>query len=118
MNETIQHSSHYQKWLIDCFFKQKHSTTAGLVTLTIILNAKLLSNYYLSNDDEDIDDDQNDSSEFDSDDEQDIETVKEQLPWMDELQMIDIFPQYSTVITIDKVNICTFLYKNTRFYRY
>eukprot|EP01084_Bolivina_argentea_P217784 369714_1 len=87
--ETIQHTSYYQKWLIDCYFKQKHHTTCSLVSIGIILNAKLLSNYYLSKydpddeQDEDIDSETNNDNkfEFDSDDEEDINTLKSILPF-------------------------------------
>eukprot|EP00486_Rosalina_sp_Unknown_P015221 CAMPEP_0201580834 /NCGR_PEP_ID=MMETSP0190_2-20130828/56906_1 /ASSEMBLY_ACC=CAM_ASM_000263 /TAXON_ID=37353 /ORGANISM="Rosalina sp." /LENGTH=635 /DNA_ID=CAMNT_0048017657 /DNA_START=11 /DNA_END=1918 /DNA_ORIENTATION=- len=102
--QTIQQSSYYQKWLIDCYFKQKHHTTCAIVSLGIILNAKLLSNYYLSRyDNEDDEDDENKIVEFDSDDEEDMETLKTTLPFLTEAKLIHIFPQYSSRLTIDKV---------------
>eukprot|EP01083_Nonionella_stella_P126491 382877_1 len=99
--ETIQQSSCYQKWLIDCYFKQKHHTTCSLVSLAIVLNAKLLSNYYLSKyDDEEHEDHK---IEFDSDDEEDMDTLSTTLPFLTESQLINIFPQYASRVTIDKV---------------
>eukprot|EP01084_Bolivina_argentea_P165827 288014_1 len=117
--ETVQQSSCYQKWLIDSYFKQKHHTTCGLVSLGIVLNAKLLSDYYLSKYDDDSDNDDDDGHhelnencndndnkiEFDSDDEEDLSSLKETLPWLNESKLIHLFPQYSSRITIDKVLI-------------
>lgn len=103
--ETLQYTSYYQKWLIDCYFKQKHHTTCSLVSLGIALNAKLLSNYYLSKYDHE-DDENNDADnklEFDSDNEEDLDTLKSRLPFLTESKLIHIFPQYSSRLTIDKV---------------
>ena len=102
--ETVQFSSFYQKWLIDCYFKQMHHTTCSLVSLGIVLNAKLLSNHYLSKyDHEDEESEFHDIKEFDSDDEEDIDTLRTALPFVTESKLIHVFPQYSSRLTIDKV---------------
>ena len=102
--ETVQMSSCYQKWLIGCYFKQKHHTTCSLVSLAIVLNAKLLSNYYLSKyDHEDEESDIHDIKEFDSDDEEDIDTLRTTLPFVTESKLIHIFPSMVSRLTIDKV---------------
>jgi len=112
--ETVQHTSYYQKWLIESYFKQRHHTTSSLASLGIVLNARLLSNYYLSKYDHEEDDEHehehaHDSDEnkleFDSDDEEDMDTLRSRLPFVNESRLIHAFPEYSisSPITIDKV---------------